>query len=474
MNLPAWQTFALNEGVIPEPMPGNQGLVLWLPGEKGPDFDQWERIGNVAGAGLNKQDGLCATAATSIQVRRSRRGFFGKVFGVFQSTRGDRSWTMPNGEVTEQVGERQTSLILVWPENAVVELDEARIRASWPQSQRVCQIGKRLFLVSGVEPPKEAREGSSPAPFVFQPQSQQNAEQLRAAEHLLAAARQSGDRRREIAALTDLGISWQIAGDGKKSMAVLEEALALASQFGDSSQENDVIGNLGVVVLTTGQRARGLELMQEALKRTQTAGDRFGEKMALERLGEAYSRMREPQQSLPYFERAVALALELRDKRHAAELLWQQGVQHAELGQRDLAIAKAEAAISLLRDLGNPQAGWLSEHLQQYRTSETGTPLQSAFVSGSVSFGNQGIASSANSKAGPSLLRMAISSVKSLATYLASGLKTVAPVIHQKRVETCATCEHHTGLRCKLCGCFTNTKAWLPHERCPIDKWPSP
>jgi hypothetical protein len=26
-------------------------------------------------------------------------------------------------------------------------------------------------------------------------------------------------------------------------------------------------------------------------------------------------------------------------------------------------------------------------------------------------------------------------------------------------------------LRCKICGCFTSLKAWLPHERCPIGNW---
>ncbi len=27
-------------------------------------------------------------------------------------------------------------------------------------------------------------------------------------------------------------------------------------------------------------------------------------------------------------------------------------------------------------------------------------------------------------------------------------------------------------LRCRLCGCFTNVKARLDHEECPIGKWP--
>jgi hypothetical protein len=30
-----------------------------------------------------------------------------------------------------------------------------------------------------------------------------------------------------------------------------------------------------------------------------------------------------------------------------------------------------------------------------------------------------------------------------------------------------------TGLRCRICGCFTAAKARLDHERCPAGKWPA-
>jgi hypothetical protein len=66
---------------------------------------------------------------------------------------------------------------------------------------------------------------------------------------------------------------------------------------------------------------------------------------------------------------------------------------------------------------------------------------------------------------------MALSAEKSMARFTGSGGKTVAGTVLQKRLRTCVACEHHTGLRCRLCGCFTNVKARLAHEECPIKKW---
>jgi hypothetical protein len=72
---------------------------------------------------------------------------------------------------------------------------------------------------------------------------------------------------------------------------------------------------------------------------------------------------------------------------------------------------------------------------------------------------------------GPGLLRMAYSAAKSLTKFLGSGLKTVPAEQRAIRLQICQGCEHHTGVRCRVCGCFTSAKTWLPHERCPLGKW---
>lgn len=41
----------------------------------------------------------------------------------------------------------------------------------------------------------------------------------------------------------------------------------------------------------------------------------------------------------------------------------------------------------------------------------------------------------------------------------------------QQRWNICTTCEHFTGTRCKLCGCFMKKKVALPSSKCPDGKW---
>jgi hypothetical protein len=82
-------------------------------------------------------------------------------------------------------------------------------------------------------------------------------------------------------------------------------------------------------------------------------------------------------------------------------------------------------------------------------------------------------AGSGQARTASSWLRRGFSAMKSLAWFVGSGMKRVPSEVYQARRNTCQDCEHHTGLRCKLCGCFTSVKAWMPHEECPIGKWPT-
>ncbi|HMF13018.1 MAG TPA: hypothetical protein VKE94_11955 [Gemmataceae bacterium] len=157
-------------------------------------------------------------------------------------------------------------------------------------------------------------------------------------------------------------------------------------------------------------------------------------------------------------------------------------IQHAELGQREDALAHAQSAIDLMREVQDQRAAWFAEHLRKYRSGGAGNSLASAEASssevapalwnGSIPTGSWSAPSAEPASAsGPGWLRMALSAAKSTARFIGSGFKTVPPQTLQRRLRTCAACPHHTGLRCKLCGCFTHAKARLAHEECPIGKW---
>jgi len=61
----------------------------------------------------------------------------------------------------------------------------------------------------------------------------------------------------------------------------------------------------------------------------------------------------------------------------------------------------------------------------------------------------------------------------SMERFAASGFKTVDAGLHELRMAQCRTCEHRRNAQCALCRCYIDKKAWLPHEDCPIGRWPA-
>jgi tetratricopeptide (TPR) repeat protein len=300
--------------------------------------------------------------------------------------------------------------------------------------------------------------------------------------------RQAGDRPGEATALTDLGIAAYNRGDITQALAQFEQALALARDLGKPACESDVLGNLALAALAAGQPERAQQCLEQELVFIRAAGNRFAEKLALERLGTVHACRGGLPAAIALLNEALTLARTLGDRQHEADLLWHLAIRHAEVGQRDQALAHAQTAVDLLQQLGKPQATVYADHLQRYRLGESAAGLTGtgeARPSGS-SDGSPGISlvttvatapfvpESIAPPASPTLLRMALTAAKALTEFVGSGLQTASAEVRQKRLRVCAACPHFTGLRCRVCGCFTSVKARLPHEDCPLGQWPVP
>ncbi len=178
----------------------------------------------------------------------------------------------------------------------------------------------------------------------------------------------------------------------------------------------------------------------------------------------------------------MELARELGDQRHQAELLWKLAIQNAEVGEREQALAFGLESTHIMEKMGNPHAFAFAKHLEKYRLDANTGCLQETTAIPALTAGysqvfsldiSANLPADQNASHGPGLLRMASSAAKAAARYVGSGMKRVSGTTYKKRVEICATCPNHTGVRCKSCGCFTSVKAWLPHEKCPVGKWDS-
>ena len=308
-------------------------------------------------------------------------------------------------------------------------------------------------------------------------------ELLAQAEQFLELARLSGDRCRELVALIDLGVVFWRGGDAVRAVTFLEPALEIAHELSDRPRELDILDNLAMAALASGQPSRAVKILEKVVAAAQQLGLRYQEKITWEHLASAYMSLKQGSQATSSLNAALSLARELGDEHHAADLLWYLAILNADMDQRDQAVRLAEEAITLYRKQSSPYVGWLTEHLRRF---QDGAELRHAnaklgpkspspeSVLGSWSVTTSTVAPSEPPpiRSDPGLLRMALSAAKSVSRFFSSGFQTVVQSTYERRLETCNACEHHTGVRCSLCGCFCSIKAWMPHEDCPVGKWP--
>ena len=165
MRTPDWGNLVLGDGILCEPAREGNRMVFWLPASRDREFQYWERIGTVPRSEIKVEHGVCTTPATSVRARqRLGGGLLGRLARKLTRTGGDESWTLPNGQPAEKCGERKTDLLLVWPENESMALDEESARTHWPGLTRFQPIGNRLFLVAGAAPmPAKGQSPQGPA-----------------------------------------------------------------------------------------------------------------------------------------------------------------------------------------------------------------------------------------------------------------------------------------------------------------------
>src|SRR5205814_9286885 len=133
-----------------------------------------------------------------------------------------------------------------------------------------------------------------------------------------------------------------------------------------------------------------------------------------------------------------------------------------EIGRHDQAVLRAQTTASILMEIGHPHADWFAQHVEQFRAgssraaSTSGLNALAALTDALMPGAKLAEPPAPPVAVGPGLLRMAYSAAKSLTKFLGSGLKTVPVDERQRRLQVCMSCEHHTGVRCRVCGCFTS------------------
>ncbi len=211
--------------------------------------------------------------------------------------------------------------------------------------------------------------------------------------HALDAARRTGDRAAEAAALTEMGnVDWEqsrphqavghyrqalalfrAAGDRTGEARVLgsfgltqmrlcryeeaaryqQEALAIFRGIGDRFGEARTLGNLGLARRRQGRYQEAADHYQQALGLCRAIGDREGEAWSLVRLGTVDLRQGRYQRAAGYHQQALALFQEMGNRADEAEVLVRLGEVHLGLGRYEQAAGKFEQALEVVSEIGD-------------------------------------------------------------------------------------------------------------------------
>ncbi len=144
----------------------------------------------------------------------------------------------------------------------------------------------------------------------------------------LEIARELGDRRGEGITLGNLGVTYESLGHYRRAIEYLEQDLQITRELGDRRGEGITLGNLGVTCESLGEHRRAIEFHEQQLQIAREVGNRRGKGVAREigdRLGEAHAH-------------------------------WNTSLTLENLGKRSQAIAEAEEALKIYKQIESPDA----------------------------------------------------------------------------------------------------------------------
>ena len=442
----------LADGVLASPAGETVRILLWVPRDDDQGRRSWDRVGVAAGESGRISSGIRIVPASAYLVEARASG---GLIGAIRSLTGvgaDSTWALPDGTPVERRGGRRADLALAWREEGPA-LDEAEALGMWPHS-RVRRIGDGLFLVEGPTSLGRAAGTAGTPPSAIDPAP--------------AAPGGTGGLRAGAVAAVDQGVADLNRGDAEAAVDRLRRAALVFQDLGEPSREADALYNLGLALLGLGRRGEASTTLAEAARLARGSGDVHSLKLTLEATALMLAGSGDAAGALGALDEALEATRAVGDRHHEARLLWSRGVVFSDLDRRDLALRDAEASNSLMMALGRPEAAWYEDHLRRYH-DESAQSVSSMPFAGM----ERARSSTPGPPGGPGLLRMAFTATKAMASFVGSGFETTPEELRRARLTACRDCEHHTGLRCRVCGCFTEAKSRMAHERCPLGKWPA-
>jgi tetratricopeptide (TPR) repeat protein/DNA-binding XRE family transcriptional regulator len=183
--------------------------------------------------------------------------------------------------------------------------------------------------------------------------SAQFADAILVYDNALGAARATGDKAAEAAALLNLGGVELRQGRYQSSVAYHERALPLLRQSGDQAGEARALANLGLAELLQGRPEQAVDFFHQSSALYSSLGDRVGEARALGNLGFAAIRQGRHSQAADYLQRSLELSRAAGDKGGEARALTNLGEVELNRGNYRQAASKLAEVLVFWRQFGD-------------------------------------------------------------------------------------------------------------------------
>ena len=166
-------------------------------------------------------------------------------------------------------------------------------------------------------------------------------------------AKQTGDKHREGAAYTNLGIAYRFLGDYKKAIEFHQQSLSIAKGIGDKGTEGAVYGNLGCVYGCLGDYKKEIEFQGQSLSIAKEIGHKATEQNAYTNLGTAYRNLGDYKEATEFHQQSLSIAKEIGDKRSEGGAYTNLGIAYDYLGDYNKAIEFYQQSLSIAKEIGD-------------------------------------------------------------------------------------------------------------------------
>jgi tetratricopeptide (TPR) repeat protein len=144
-------------------------------------------------------------------------------------------------------------------------------------------------------------------------------------------------------------------------------ALAAAQRLKDRGAEGQSLGNLGLAYDLLGDGRKAIDFSKQHFAIVREIGDRRGEGNALGNLGSAYADLGDARQAIAFYEQRLVIARAIGDRRGEALASWNLGLALEKEGDLARAAELMHVRVDFEQEIGHPDAAKVAAHLEQVR-----------------------------------------------------------------------------------------------------------